>query len=489
MQLRISGTGDQSAKRMAHCEEIREHYDAYARERAKWTAKSRYFYKRDLKNLQNVIPKGARLLEIGCGNGDLLDKLKPSIGVGLDISSMMIEEARKRHPRMTFVRGNVEDADWIEAVGGPFDYILLSDAIGHLYDIQRALENVQCVMSRHTKLVVTFVNRWWEPAARLYIALGLAMPRPKQNWLSRTDFHNVLALTRYEVISHQMRELSPRRLLGVGSLLNKVIAPLPPIDRLCWRVYLVARSLNYSTPDPRSVTVLVPCRNERGNIEPCVQRLPEMGNAKTEILFVEGNSTDGTYEECLRVRDAYPDINIRVVKQTGKGKGDAVRLGFMEASGDVVMILDSDLTVPPEYMPRVYAAVTDGHAEFVNCTRLVYPMEDGAMQTLNYIANRLFARFLSYLLNQRLSDTLCGTKALFREDFLKIEDERQRCGSLDPFGDFDLLLGAARLNLRMAEIPVRYEARTYGETQIRRFSDGLRLLHMVWQAFRRLKMR
>jgi hypothetical protein len=344
-------------------------------------------------------------------------------------------------------------------------------------------------MTRECKLVITFMNRWWEPAARLYIAAGLGMPRPRQNWLSRTDLYNVLALTRYEVVSFQSRELSPRRLLGIGSLLNRAIAPLPPFNRLCWRVYLVARSLVHTIPDRRSVTVLVPCRNERGNIEACVRRLPDMGEGRTEILFVEGGSSDGTYEECIRVRDAYPDRNIRVLKQTGKGKGDAVRLGFAEATGEIVMILDSDLTVPPEYMPRVYAALTEGHAEFVNCTRLIYPMEKGAMQSLNYIANRLFAHIMSYLLNQRLSDTLCGTKALFRQDYLKIEAERQRLGSLDPFGDFDLIFGAARRNLRMVEVPVRYHARTYGETQIHRFSDGVRLFQMVWHAFRRLKTR
>lgn len=480
---------DQDAKRAQHYETVRTHYDELAPSRAKWIAKNRYFYRRDLKNLRTIIPEDARILEIGCGNGDLLQKLKPSRGVGVDISPRMIEEARRLCPGMEFVVGNVEETQWIDKIDGGFDYVILSDVVGQLFDIQRALGNIQRVMARHTKLIITFTNRWWEPAAHLYVAAGLGMPKPQQNWLSKNDFYNVLALTRFEVISHQSRELSPRRLLGLGSLLNRAIAPLPPFNRLCWRVYLVGRSLAYATPSERSVTALVPCRNEKGNIEDCVRRLPDMGDGKTEILFVEGGSSDGTYEECVRVRDAYPNRKIRVLKQTGKGKGDAVRLGFAEASGDIVMIVDSDLAVPPEYMPRVYSALTDGHAEFVNCTRLVYPMEKGAMRPLNYIANRLFAQIISYLLNQRLSDTLCGTKAMFKEDYLKIEEERQRRGSLDPFGDFDLIFGASRLNLRMVEIPVRYAARTYGETQIARFRDGVRLFRMVWHAFRMLKTR
>lgn len=479
----------QHDKQATHNARVQEHYDRLASERALWISRNSYFYKRDLKNLTQVIPEGARVLEIGCGNGDMLARLKPSYGVGVDLSPRMVEEAQKRHPDLDFRVANIEEDGWHEGLEGPFDVVLLSDVVGHLFDVQRAMERLHGVMSRETKLITTFVNRWWEPLAHLYIRLGLGMPRPPQNWLSRDDFHNLLLLTDFDLVSFRRRELSPRRMLGIGSILNRVIAPLPGFNYLSWRYYVVARSRRQAGPEEKTVTALVPCRNEKGNIEACVLRLPEMGLSKTEILFVEGNSSDGTYEECLRVRDAYPERNIRVLKQTGKGKGDAVRLGFSEAKGDVVMIVDSDLAVPPEYMLRVYRALADGTAEFVNCTRLVYPMEAEAMRPLNYVANRLFAVIFSYLLEQRLTDTLCGTKALYREDYLRIEEERQRLGSLDPFGDFDLIFGAARRNLRMVEIPVRYDARTYGETQISRFRDGVRLFRMVWQAFRRLKTR
>ena len=207
-----------------------------------------------------------------------------------------------------------------------------------------------------------------------------------------------------------------------------------------------------------------------------------------EILFVEGHSRDGTYEECLRVKEAYPDRNIRTFQQPAKGKGDAVRLGFTRAKGDIVMILDADLTVAPESMPKFYHALVGGHGEFVNGTRLVYPMSDGAMRTLNAIANRSFAMIFSYLLNQRFTDTLCGTKALWREDYDRIAAGRTYFGEFDPFGDFDLIFGAAKLNLKIVEVPVRYAERTYGETQISRFRDGWLLLRMVALAWRKLKV-
>lgn len=264
------------------------------------------------------------------------------------------------------------------------------------------------------------------------------------------------------------------------------MAPLPLLNAFAWRSHLVARYPRQSQTERPSVTLLVPCRNERGNIESCVTHVPDMGGP-TEILFVEGHSQDGTFEECLRVQAAYPDRNIRVLQQTGKGKGDAVRLGFHEAAGDIVIILDSDLAVPAAYMPRVYEVLANGKADFVNCTRLVYPLEPGAMRKLNYVANRLFARILSYLINQQLSDSLCGTKALYKKDYLRIEEARERLGRLDPFGDFDLIFGATLYNLKIVEIPVRYQAREYGEPQISRFKDGWRLLKLVVRAFFALK--
>jgi glycosyltransferase involved in cell wall biosynthesis len=235
------------------------------------------------------------------------------------------------------------------------------------------------------------------------------------------------------------------------------------------------------------VSIVIPCRNEKGNIESAIQRMPRFGSAQ-EILFVEGNSSDGTFQECERVRDACKDSwDIKVLKQDGEGKGDAVRKGFAAATGDVLMILDADLTMPPEALPKYHAVIETGKAEFVNGTRLIYPMEHEAMRPLNLIANRFFAYLFSYLVNTRLTDTLCGTKVLLRRDYEVLARERGYFGNFDPFGDFDLIFGAAKQNLKIIETPIHYKARTFGETQISRFRDGWLLLKMVWFAYRKLK--
>jgi glycosyltransferase involved in cell wall biosynthesis len=207
-----------------------------------------------------------------------------------------------------------------------------------------------------------------------------------------------------------------------------------------------------------------------------------------EIIFVEGNSSDDTFRECERIREAYKESwDIKVLKQDGKGKGDAVRKGFAAATCDVLMILDADLTMPPEALPKYHAVIETGKAEFVNGTRLVYPMENEAMRPLNLIANRCFAYLFSYLVNTRMTDTLCGTKVLLRKDYEVLARERSYFGNFDPFGDFDLIFGAAKQNLKIIETPIHYKARTFGETQISRFRDGWLLLRMVWFAYRKLK--
>lgn len=466
---------------------VRKHADRMASERDNWIEKNSAYYRDDRDFMRFLIPAGARVLDLGCGTGNLLAALEPSYGLGVDFSDKMIGVARSKYPKLDFRVGDIEDDAFISSIDGPFDFIILSDTIGQLDDIEISLSRLHRLCVQDTRLIISYFSQMWGPVLNLGAKAGLKMPQPETNFISHVDLDNILDLAEFEPIRRDSRQLLPRRAFGMGTLINKYVATLPLIDRLCLRTYLVARSRRAMVSEELSTTVLVPCRNERGNIENVVRRLPQFGK-HIEILFVEGNSSDGTYEECERVRDAYTSqYDIKVFKQPGKGKGDAVRKGFDEASGDIVMILDADLTVPPEALPKFYSAIASGKGEFVNGTRLVYPMEGEAMRPLNLIANRFFAAIFSYLVNQRFSDTLCGTKVLKRSAYKRIAANRSYFGDFDPFGDFDLILGAAKQNLRIIEIPIHYAARSYGSTQISRFRDGLLLLRMVMFAFRKLK--
>ncbi len=461
--------------------------DRFAGKRESWLRRNEYFHTEHQRYMQFLVPKGARVLDLGCGTGQLLASLDPEYGVGIDFSSQMVEIAREKFPALTFEVGDVEAPETIANLEGPFDVIIVSDTIGYFDDCEQTLRNLHQLCTPDTRIIVAYFSRYWEPVLRLAEICGFKMRQPSLNWLSTDDIGNLLHLADFDIIKRDWRQLVPRRLFGVGSLINRFIGTMPGLRRLSLRNYLVARPLPKQPDDGLSVTVLVPCRNERGNIESAVTRMPRFAD-DMEILFVEGNSSDGTFEECERVRDAYTgEWDIKAVRQDGKGKGDAVRKGFDLARGDVLMILDSDLTMPPEDLPKYYAALVSGKGEFVNGSRLVYPMEREAMRFLNWVANQIFSLLFSWLLNQRFTDTLCGTKVLRKRHYEQIAANRSYFGDFDPFGDFDLIFGATKLNLKVAEVPIRYASRTYGETQISRFSHGWLLIRMVVFAFFRLK--
>lgn len=465
---------------------ILAHSEKYAATREDWRRRSAFFHREDEIYLRFLIPKGVRVLEIGCGTGDTLASLSPSHGVGVDFSPGMIEQARKLHPDLTFHVGDAEDPATIAALGGPFDVILVQDTIGSLDDCQKFLEQLHPLCTRETRVVIGHFSHLWQPILRFAEIIGQRMPYPWQNVLAPDDVAALADLADFDPVKAERRMLMPVSLFGIGRLVNRFISVLPGIRLLALRHYVVCRSLRVTDDDLKSVTVVIPARNERGNIEPAVQRLPQFCD-DIEIIFIEGHSKDGTFEEIERVKAAYPDKDIKAMRQPGKGKADAVFTAYDVARGDVLMILDADLTMPPEQLPKFWDAIKSGKGEFVNGSRLVYPLEEDAMRFLNLIANKIFSYLFSWLLNERYTDTLCGTKVMRRSDYYRLREGKAYFGDFDPFGDFDLIFGASKLNLKAIDLPIRYAARAYGETQISRFRHGVMLLKMVVFAFFKIK--
>jgi ubiquinone/menaquinone biosynthesis C-methylase UbiE len=473
-------------KDSARKKKIRDFMDRNVLDSEKWMTRNHYYYEAHEKYMRFLVPEGQRVLDLGCGTGSLLNALQPSYGVGIDLSEQSVNLARKKFPELEFSVGDIEDEVVIENLSGPFDYIILSDTIGHLTDCQATLELLHRLCTPETRLIVSYFSWKWEPILRFFEKLNLKMKQIEMNWMSTEDIKGLLCLADFEPIKREWRLLLPKRLLGIGSFVNKYLGPLPLIRHANLRNYVIARSLRDIRRTNPSTTVLIPCRNEEGNIENAVRRIPRFCD-ELEILFVEGNSQDNTVAEIRRVINKYPEKDIKILVQDGVGKGDAVRKGFSKARGEILMILDADLTVPPEDLPKFYDVIASGKGEYINGSRLIYPMEKESMRFLNYWANSIFAAIFSWLLNQRFTDTLCGTKVISRKNYKKIAANRAYFGDFDPFGDFDLIFGASKLNLKIVEVPIRYAAREYGETQISRFRHGLQLLRMVWFAFRKMK--
>ena len=465
---------------------IASFFNQLASTRESWIYKNSTFYANDVDYMRFLVPPNQKILELGCGNGHLLNALNPSKGVGVDFSKGMIDVARTKHPSLDFFVGDIEDPEIIGSLKGPFDFIVLSDSIGMLEDIESTLSSLHQLCSRDTRVIIAYYSQGWNPILKMGEFLNMKMPQVEQNWLGLNDIERLFNLSNFEVVRREWRQLVPKKWFGIGSLINCYVGTLPGVRSLCLRNYLVVRASNIHNELPKSATVLIPCRNEQGNIEPAIKRIPDFCD-NLEILFVEGHSSDNTLNEINRVINKYPEKNIKILKQPGQGKGDAVRAGFEVSEGQILIILDADLTVPPEMLPNFFRAIASGKGEFINGSRLIYPMEEGAMRFLNRIANRLFSKILSWLMGQTVTDTLCGTKVLSKKHYKRIAENRAYFGDFDPFGDFDLLFGADKLNLKIIEVPVRYAARNYGETQISRFRDGWKLIKMVGFAYRKLK--
>ncbi len=460
------------------------YYNDLADRRDRFRERNSYYHREIEKAYRFIIPEGASVLEIGCATGDLLAAMRPAKGVGIDFSPRMVEHARERHPDLEFREMDAEALHLDET----FDYVIISGLLGDLDDIQLFFNRLHHVTRPDTRIIVDYYNHLWEPLIRFAETIGLKMPLRYQNWLPLEDIENLLYLNDFEVVKKTYRLLLPKRIPFLTGLCNRFLARLPILRNFCLVTMLVAKEKGWlRNPDEYTCTVVVPCRNERGTMEDAVLRTPKLG-AHTELIFVDGNSTDGTAKEIQRLIDAYPEKDIKLMHQgSGTGKGDAVRKGFAAASGDILMILDADLTVPPEDLPKFFNALIEGKGEFINGSRLVYQMDDQAMRFLNFLGNKFFSMAFTWLLEQRLRDTLCGTKVLFRKDYEKIVAGRSFFGDFDPFGDYDLLFGAAKQHLKIVEIPIRYRERVYGDTNISRFTHGWLLLKMCAVAARKLK--
>ena len=463
------------------------HWDSVAIQADSWDGFGGYYHQRINEVYRFFVQPGSRILEIGCGKGDLLAFLEPSFGVGVDFSKEMLSRARQRHPSLHFV---LSDAHEFKVRNITFDYIVLSDLLNDLWDAQAVLENLHGCCHDRTRLILNSYSHLWEIPLTITKKLGLAKPVLNQNWLTNEDLDNLLVLSGCETVKRWHEIILPLNIPLLTSFLNHFLVKLWPFRELAVTNFFIARKKPASKPKEfgPTISIVIPARNEAGNISKIFQTMPEFPHAP-ELIFVEGHSKDQTWREIEHHIQENASKNCILLCQSGKGKGNAVQEGFERASGDILMILDADLAVPFEYLPRFYEALVSGKGEFVNGVRLVYPGGKHSMRFLNLVGNKLFSMALSWILGQPIKDTLCGTKALWRSDYLRLIQNRDYFGDFDPFGDFDLILGASKLALKLVDMPVRYQERSYGATNIKRWQHGWLLAKMTLVAAAKLKFK
>jgi len=432
-------------------ENVIEYFDKIVSSRVKWKRRNKYYYNYLEGFLKFLTPENKKVLRVQVGDNSFWKK-------------------EKNTPDFTY------------------DYVIATDVLGYVNDIEGFMREASRLIKSDGRIIITQYNALWEPILRLASKLGLRMPSIEQNWLSMADLRNFAYIAGLEVVKSGSKMIMPKYVPLLSAFLNKIIANIFPFSRLGIFHYIVVRKLNViSLTEKPSISIIVPARNEAGTIEKIVKELPELG-LSTEIIFIEGNSTDNTFAEITRVAEKYKGKRkIKYAKQGGRGKGDAVRLGFNIADGDILTIYDADMTVPPFEMERFYRAIVENKADFINGSRLVYPLEKDSMRVLNFFGNKFFSFAFSSILGQSLKDTLCGTKVIWKKDYEDLKRNRAFFGDFDPFGDFDLLFGAAKLNLKIIDLPIHYKERVYGQTNISRWRHGWLLLKMTLFAARKIK--
>jgi SAM-dependent methyltransferase len=471
-------------------ERTRSHLAAIASRRESWIKRNRYYYGLLNRLLRFLVEPNKKVLSVRCGTGNHLAAVRPGEGKGVDICAEIMEIAKERNPLFEFAVA-FPDKDEFHQLFGPsekFDYILFND-IGDTVDVLQALRNLRPLCLRHTRLLVETYNHLWEPLVTFAEWIGMKVPRAEQNWLSTADIRNVMKLAGFEALETHWIVLLPKYVPLASTFLNRFCARLPFLKKLCMTQVVVARAVPPAVPkEELSVSVIIPCKNERGNVEDAVRRIPSLAG-RTEIIFCDDQSTDGTADEVRRVQSCYPEKDIRLEYGPGVCKSRNVWTGFDAAKGDVLMILDADLTTIPEELPYFVDVIVSGQAEFVNGSRLVYPVPKGAMNGSNMLGNKFFSVAFTYLLGQRVKDTLCGTKVLWRSDWERIKPLLGSWGTEDRWGDYELLFGAAKLKLKILDLPVHYQERIYGSTKMTKvFRNGLIMLKMCWHGFLKLKL-
>jgi len=456
----------------------RKFFDTLAPQRERDKRRHRTYYRDRERWLRRLIRPDASVLELGCGTGLTLSCLPQAKKTGIDFSPEMIRLAHERDPQTRYLVDDILQLEHRES----HDYVLLLDTINFLRDVQRGLQEIHDkVCHDRTRLVITYYNFLWQPLFLFGEWLGWKTKFPEQNWLGRNDIEHLLRITGFEVVQRGERVLCPPGIPLLASLCNRFLVSLPLLRAFALVKYVIARPAPRGHKTDYTVTVLSAVRNERGNIRRIVEAMPILGS-RTELLFIEGHSTDGTWEELQEIVASYRGpLAVRALKQSGSGKGSALHDGITESAGEILLVYDGDFTVHPDELRKLYDILSSGQAEFVNASRLVYPLQEGAMRLLNLLGNKIFSMLFTWLFSQRLVDVLSPVKGFFRRDYPSVTTR------MDPFGDFDFFLGAASRQLKMSEVPVHYLERSYGTTKIRRFRHGWSLLRMCFYGTRRLK--
>ncbi len=377
------------------------------------------------------------------------------------------------------IEKNVFDVN-LENIDNKYRTIVISDVVENCDDIYLLFNQVKEILSDNGKLIVTSVNSKWNILISIFEKLNLKEPNETQSYIHTKKIRNIAEGAGFEFINSYTRQIFPFKLLTLGNFLNTILEALFSYLNFGIKSYIVLRKTGF-TKNNYSKSIIIPAKNEEGNLEPLISRIPR--NNKYEIVLSCGDSKDKTLEVANKIKNKENYFSIKVIEQTGNGKANAVWEALEKCTGEVIAILDADISVEPETIDDFFEIIDKNYGDFVNGTRLIYEIEKGSMRFINLIGNRLFQNIVGAIAKRPLTDSLCGTKVFKRDLVEKIKWWQNTFKMKDPFGDFDLLFTASYFSEKIIEYPIHYKTRTYGKTQISRFRDGYKLIRYLFKSF------
>ncbi len=409
------------------------------------------------------------------------------LGQNIDSNKIFIKEIDEQYQikhkdNIHYVNENIEN------ILSDCDTVVISD-IEHQLNPAKNLLNLSRIVGDNTKIILLSKNMVWMILIKI-LKLFFSFSPKKNNFLPSSYLDNLYSSCNLELIRQEKIIALPINIPFLTKIINRIFR-LPLLNFFCMSniAILKKKIKNSSNHKDLKISFIIPCKNEQDNIKVFEQKINE-NTEPDEYLFGDDNSSDKTSDEIDKLIEKLSDK--KIIKYNGPGicKSENVYKGIDLSSGDIIVIYDADHTVSFEDIKFSVSIMKKTNVDFINCTRMIYPQKDGAMKFANFIGNTIFASLFSLLFKKKITDTLCGTKIFYKKDWEKIKENTSQWGMKDLWGDFDLLIGAYKNNLKITEVPVTYYERRENETKMTSLiSNTLRMFFIVIYSYYKLRLR
>tara|TARA_B110000977_G_scaffold125183_1_gene160299 strand:+ start:1495 stop:2904 length:1410 start_codon:yes stop_codon:yes gene_type:complete len=369
-----------------------------------------------------------------------------------------------------------------------FDHIVIAD-IEHQKFITKNLIDLNEKIDNECRVIVLSKSIFWSTLINFYKKIKNIGP-DKNNFLPYSNLRKIFLNTNFEIVKNEKIIFFPFQFSLLTKFINQIFR-FPVLNFFCMINLTVLKKVqkkNYQA-EGKKISFIIPCKNEGGNIKFFYEKIIN-STINAEFLFGNDNSSDNTLDEIKKLQQAIPNKEIKIYDGPGVCKSENVYKGINLASGEIILIYDADLTVSFDDLVNSINLLLKTDADFINCTRMIMPQQKNAMKFLNFYGNLFFAFLFSILFKQKITDTLCGTKIFFKKDWEQIKKYNNTWGAKDLWGDFDLLLGAYKNNLKIVENPISYTDRKEDETKMTGIiKNSIRMLIITFVAYYKLRIR